>query len=242
VSGHEGTSTRAWRLVLDTATRRSTLAIGDGPTLVVADVRDAGHRHGSMLLDQLDEALHSTGVRVGDLGAIGVGTGPGSFTGLRVGLATAKTLAWSLGLPLVGVSTVEALRRAASRASGVDSSRVAVVLPAGARDHYVALPGMPPVLVPPDRTLSGEVRGFVTVAVDVAADRLGGIGQLDGTDLEALCRGALEGLAIALLELTSERLLAGPTDDPATLVPGYVALPRGVTTPVEGMTWSPDPR
>lgn len=236
----------AWRLVIDTATRRTTLALGDGPRLVVSRVREVGYRHGALLLELLDAALVEAGLRPADLAAIGVGTGPGSFTGLRVGLATAKTLAWSLGVPLVGVSTVDALRHAAGVGAGIPVEQIAVVLPAGARDHYVALPGRAPVLVPPDRSLDAAVAGYAVVAPDVAVGRLATTaGAAPGDDAhpgDALTHAAQLGLASALLVLADARLAAAPPDDVATLVPSYVALPRGITTPTEGMTWSPDPR
>ncbi len=57
----------------------------------------------------MEALLQDTGRQVGELGAVAVSTGPGNFTGLRLGLATAKALAWSLGCPLVPVPTMEVL-------------------------------------------------------------------------------------------------------------------------------------
>jgi tRNA threonylcarbamoyladenosine biosynthesis protein TsaB len=66
-------------------------------------------RHGANLLALCDEALRAANLRVGDLAAIACGAGPGGFTGLRVGLAVAKGLALPTNLPLVLISSLEAL-------------------------------------------------------------------------------------------------------------------------------------
>jgi len=89
-------------LAMDTATRACLVALGR-PDPVAISRRDVHHRHGAYLLEQVEEALERAGATLDDLTALVVGTGPGSFTGLRVGLATAKTLAYALGLPLVAL-------------------------------------------------------------------------------------------------------------------------------------------
>jgi tRNA threonylcarbamoyl adenosine modification protein YeaZ len=222
-----------WRLVIDTATRQSTVALGDGPRLVAEDRRVSEHRHGALVLDQIADVLARGGIDAFRIDAIGVGTGPGSFSGLRVGLATAKTLAYALGRPLVGMLTSDALRRAGPGLG--QGANAVVVLPAGARDHYVAAAGRDPVLRPPGGDLAAELGGGDAIAVDLADDVLGA---------EAASRGheALAGLAAAMLTLLDERLSAGARDDVAGLVPAYVALPRGIGRAPEGTTWSPDLR
>ena len=99
-------------LVIDTATRTSVVALGRLEPMA-SSLRAVRHRHGSFLLEQVDEVLAAAGASLADVSAIAVGTGPGSFTGLRVGLATAKTIAYAVGLPLVGLRSSDALRRAA---------------------------------------------------------------------------------------------------------------------------------
>src|SRR5205085_11990603 len=97
---------------------------------------ESRHRHGEELLARLDEALAEAGVRRTDISAVVVGTGPGSFTGLRIGLATAKTVAYALSVPLVGVSSTRALALAAAMANPA-LHEVTVALHAGAADRYV---------------------------------------------------------------------------------------------------------
>ena len=157
-----------WRLVIDTATRRTVVAVGQGRELVAVDVQDVAERHGSHLISQLARVLEQAGIGMGDIEAIGVGSGPGSFTGLRVGLATAKTLAAQRHLALVGLPTDALLRRAAAASLGApEPADAVVILPAGARDHYLACPDSDPVLVPPDMDLLPMIGARPVVAVDV---------------------------------------------------------------------------
>ena len=233
-------------LVIDTATSVAVVGLGDGSAGGAADevatrswpVR---HQHGETLLPTLVAFLAERGASLADLRGIVVGTGPGAFTGLRVGLATAKGLAHGLGLPIVGVSTAEALIDAA-RATGAnaaaeadaDSDRATLLLlPAGPNDRVAVRPGRPPELLPggtepevgPDDRL---------VAVD-----------LDGrAPADAVARGdaARDGLAAALFRIGGARLAAGQPDDLAALVPEYVTLPRGIRASSGEVTWSRDPR
>ena len=111
-SAHDGR--RAAILAIDCATTQVVVASGtpdgriDGLT-----TWPAGYRHGETLLPAIGRLLGEQNLRRSRLTGIVVGTGPGAFTGLRVGLATAKGLAHGLELPLVGVSTAQALLAAA---------------------------------------------------------------------------------------------------------------------------------
>ena len=214
-------------LAVDTSTRASVVAVG-AKTLLAVSSREVQHRHGSHVLEQIDEVLAEAGRSLDEVAVLAVGTGPGSFTGLRVGLATVKTIAYARALPLVGVTSADALRLAA----GVEEA--AVVQPAGARDHYLSRPGRDSVLVAPGE-LPAAVAETPVVAVDMDADVLGA---------EAAERGALAvaDLAEALLALARQRLTVGQTDDVAELTPAYVALPRGVKHAAEDLGWSPDLR
>ena len=162
-----------------------------------------------------------------------VGTGPGAFTGLRVGLATAKGLAHGLELPLVGISTAQALL-AAAMADPLLGDRAPVLLqPAGPADRILVRPGAAPILLP-----AGTEPELTADEVLVAID-------LDGrAPDDALERGAVAraGMAAALVRLGAARLAAGDVDDLAGLVPEYVTLPRGVRAEVGEVAWSHDRR
>ncbi len=105
-----GASGPAIVLAIDTATSRTVIALGDLAGRPLAEEAwTAGHRHGEELLPHLQALLAANGLSLDDVAAIVVGTGPGAFTGLRVGLATAKALGIGLGRPLIGVATSAAL-------------------------------------------------------------------------------------------------------------------------------------
>ena len=96
-------------LALDTATRVQSLALLDGDDALEHSQRRVRFNHGSTLLEHLSQTLEEHKLEVDDLDLIAVGIGPGSFTGLRVGLAIAKSLARAENIPIVGVSTLAAL-------------------------------------------------------------------------------------------------------------------------------------
>jgi tRNA threonylcarbamoyladenosine biosynthesis protein TsaB len=221
-----------WSLAIDTSTHLSVVALGslDGPP--DRDVVDVGRRHGAALLEQLDRVLGERGLRPSQLALIVAGTGPGSFTGLRVGLATAKTLAYVTGVPIVGVSSTDALRRAALDAGVADADAV-VLLPAGAHDHYLAAAGETPTLIPPG-ALPEAIAGREAIAVGIDA-------SLVGDDAVRRGASALAGMPDALLAIGQTASVPDP-GDAATLVPAYVALPRGVAATAEEVGWSPDLR
>lgn len=218
-------------LAVDTSTRASIVVLGTTEPAAVSR-RDVKHRHGSHVLEQIDEVLAQTGHSLAQVDALAVGTGPGSFTGLRVGLATLKTVAYARQLPLVGIVSSDALRLAATGA-GADPA-AAVVLPAGARDHYLANIGVDPVLIAPGE-LPETLAGGPVLAVDMDA-------TLMGSEAARLGAAAVAAMPAAMLELARRRLEAGQVDDIAELTPAYVALPRGIKRAAEDLGWSPDLR
>jgi tRNA threonylcarbamoyladenosine biosynthesis protein TsaB len=91
-------------LSFDTATDAASCALVRGRDVLGERASRAGR-----ILHDIDEVLAGAGVEPAELEGIVVGTGPGSYTGLRMGLVTARTLAFSLGIPVAGVSTLAAL-------------------------------------------------------------------------------------------------------------------------------------
>ena len=100
-------------LAFDTATPATTVAL-DGLELRDDPAPGARPNHTSRLLELIEEVLARSGSGWADLDRVAVGIGPGTFTGLRIGIATAHALSRARGLPLVGVSTLQALALPAS--------------------------------------------------------------------------------------------------------------------------------
>jgi tRNA threonylcarbamoyladenosine biosynthesis protein TsaB len=95
-------------LGLDTSTTTASIAVLDGDRVLATATRNT-HRRTSDVLVAVDEACRTAGVSAHELDAIAVGAGPGSFTGLRIGMATGKGIAFATGRPLWAVSSLAAL-------------------------------------------------------------------------------------------------------------------------------------
>jgi tRNA threonylcarbamoyl adenosine modification protein YeaZ len=230
---HDGR--RAAILAIDTATARVVIATGTAAG--VADgvsTWEAGYRHGETLLPGISRFLGEQNIRRTRLIGIVVGTGPGAFTGLRVGIATAKGLAHGLDIPLVGVSTGATLLAASGFPAPV------LLMPAGPSDRLLVRPGAPAVLLAGGTEPDLEP-GEMLLAVD-----------LDGrapAEAVALGEAARNGLGAALVASGAaairEARAATPaqrTETLATLVPDYVTLPRGARPATGTIEWSRDPR
>lgn len=211
-------------VTFDTATRVASLALHDGLRVHYEVTWEADRWHTVQLTSRLVAALQELGLGAEDLSGVGVTIGPGSFTGLRVGLAVGKGLALACGLPLVGVPTLDVL----AAAQGRDRRPLVAVLLAG-RGRICAATY---------RWRQGWQRRegpHLTTWKDLAA----GVerptlfcGELDERGAKALKRlkELAEVLAPALClrrasflaELAWDRIRHGEMDDPATLVPIYL--------------------
>jgi tRNA threonylcarbamoyl adenosine modification protein YeaZ len=225
--GPESDGRRSWLLAIDTATSRVVVAAAalDGTPLGVS-TWEAGRTHGAQLLPTIGRLTGEANLRRSRIRGVIVGTGPGAFTGLRVGIATAKALAHELEVPIVGVPTGLVLLEA----SGVGAHGL-LLLPAGPNDRLVVRPGSVPMLLP-GGTEPAVTPDDVLVALD-----------LDGrAPTEAIARGdaARAHFATALARIGAARLAVGDVDDLARLVPDYVSLPRGVVRESGEVAWSRD--
>ena len=128
-------------LAIETSTSRGSIALLSGGKLLGAPCIGERFEHSQTLLPQLQQLLKSHDLRPSDLDLICVSRGPGSFTGLRVGIAAAKGLAMGLGIPVIGVSTFEVLLAGYlhSLAPSLPPSRIQLLLDAKRGEFFAQL-------------------------------------------------------------------------------------------------------
>ena len=102
-------------LLIETATARLSTALSEDGTVTAFRVCDEPRMHASLTAPYVQEVLQEKGLSVKDLDAVCVGRGPGSYTGLRVGVSTAKGLCFGGGIPLLSVGTLDTLVSEAHR-------------------------------------------------------------------------------------------------------------------------------
>lgn len=122
-------------LAFDTATPHVTVALHDGTSVVASFESTESMRHGEMLAPGIAQVLTDAGATAADLTGVAVGVGPGPFTGLRVGLVTARTLALVRGLPVHGVCSLDIL---AAEAIDAGLDEFAVATDARRKEVYLA--------------------------------------------------------------------------------------------------------
>ncbi len=121
-------------LAIDTSTNYAAIAIAAPGRAFRVATPDAEQRHGRKLVPTIALLLQDAGLSLQDLEGFAVGLGPGSYTGLRIGLTAAKTLAYVTGKPLLGLDSLEIVARNAP----TDALRVSVIADAQRGDLYTA--------------------------------------------------------------------------------------------------------
>lgn len=212
-------------LAIDTSTRICTVALGD-PDGIAGELALGRERaHSVWLVPAIARLLEDTGTDPSGLAAVAVTTGPGSFTGLRIGVTTAKALAYAWGLPAVPVGALEVLARGPGPGSGL----VSPVLLARRGEVYAALYRGVDELEPPRCRAEGEWLDYLThlgQPVLVAGDVLDRGQVLSRDRLPPALQGAPPHLcyprAAVVVELAWERWRRGETESALSLKPGYL--------------------
>jgi tRNA threonylcarbamoyladenosine biosynthesis protein TsaB len=121
-------------LSVETATLSGGVALSRGEEVVAALAGDSGISHSNTLLNDIDRVLHEAQVELSEIDLFAVAIGPGSFTGLRIGIATVKGLAATLDRQCAGVPTLHAVALSAG-----ESDRSVALLPAGRGEVFAQL-------------------------------------------------------------------------------------------------------
>jgi tRNA threonylcarbamoyladenosine biosynthesis protein TsaB len=216
-------------VAIDTSTDYASLALHDGFQVRVERTWESSRNHTVELLPRLTAALEQLGLGAKHLSGVAVARGPGSFTGLRVGMAVAKGLALARGLPLVGVPTLDVI----AAAQGGSRHTLCAVLQAGRGRICVATyrwkDGKWQAREEPRLTtwqkLAEEATSPTLFCGEIDQKGAEALAALDDTVAVLLPAAARLRRAGFLAEEAWRRLNQGETDEPATLTPIYIQYP-----------------
>ena len=106
-------------LALETSAKAVSAAVSEDGRILAAGYQDTGLTHSRTLMPIVEHILQNTGLTMADVDAVAVAAGPGSFTGIRIGVSAAKGLAFAADKPAIAVSTLAAMARNAAFAGGL---------------------------------------------------------------------------------------------------------------------------
>ena len=215
-------------LAIDTATRMASAALFDASGLVAESTWRSENNHSVELLPTIAALMNQQGTTFGDLSAVAVAQGPGSFTGLRIGMGVAKGLCLALDLPIIAIPTLDII----TYAVGDPGCRVDAVIEAGRGRICVASyryeDGLPVAVSPVSLWKSSVWQVIadepVLVAGEVAPELVDRLLEQPGSDHIAF--SSLAGSvrrAGYLAELAWDRLENDQVDDMDSLAPIYIS-------------------
>lgn len=222
-------------LGIETATSVCAAAVAADGVVRAEELVDGERVHAERLVPLVEQVLRRSELRLRDLQGVAVSIGPGSFTGLRIGLSVAKGLVYAGGMPLVAVPTLEALaRHTMASFTGRLPRFVLAALDARRDEIYCQLfeqhagrlsslwdardlaVGTLAGLLPDDTVLvTGNASGKIAHGL-----KHGGEGRTDRLRFAAGDQSRCSGASVALLG--EERLLSGAVEDPSALEPRYI--------------------
>jgi len=226
-------------LGLDTSTSIASLAlIADGK--VAASLERPVTSHGAALPGAIDDLRAAAGLSIRDVGALAVGTGPGSFTGLRIGISYAKGISMAAGCELVGIPSFDAMALAALERNNIDEGRlVCVVMDARKGEVYAALyrvvaDGLEKLsgeLVIALEQLASRITEDVMLVGDERAKDAAALAEPRGHRVAVFNTGTLDLRGVCVAALGGAQFARGETDRAASLEPLYIRTPEATFKP-----------
>lgn len=214
-------------LAIDTSTRLAGIALYDGTQVLAETVWHSRDYHTVELIPTIQVMLHQVGIAISDLSIVAVAKGPGSFTGLRIGLAAAKGIALGSHLPLVGIPTLDFL----AAAQPLMDLQMYAVLRAGrgrlSVDTYRVMDGKwaseNDLKILDVQTLSQQITRPTLVCGELTAEERQYLGRkwknaILATPAQSVRRPSF------LAELAWQRYHQGQVDDPVSLAPIYIHM------------------
>jgi tRNA threonylcarbamoyladenosine biosynthesis protein TsaB len=238
---------------LDTSTALGSVALFEEGRLLAEASQRVSNAHGESLLPMIDAVFARVGWSPGDVGRWAVGIGPGSFTGLRIGVATAKGIALATGAELIGVTSLDAIAFGLGAAGAGERSLIVSVVAAGKGELFVQARRGESLLVEPRHlrvadvppfvaALAGEERVIVVGEASPEADwtPLGERAVLMVEPPHDLPRASQVG-AIALSQGVGEAMAGQEADslEPVYVRPPEITMPKA-TSPWAALSVPPD--
>jgi tRNA threonylcarbamoyladenosine biosynthesis protein TsaB len=185
------------------------------------EIMATSHGHATALAPMIARIARAAGVEPTALKAIAVSCGPGGFTGIRVGLATARAMALAIGCPVVGIGSFQALAATAMRSGGPLAARNLVVLDSRRSELFAVeldaelMPLSPPALLTAEQIEARCRAGGVSLIADAELTGFAGLGGLSAT---------ADAIAVAALAMTRPRLCLPA--EPIYLRPPDISKPK----------------
>ena len=228
-------------LAFETSAKAASVALHDGAKLLAEAYQNTGLTHSQTLMVMAQDLLKQCGFTPKDVTAVAVAAGPGSFTGVRIGVAAAKGFAWGAELPCYGISTLEAMAKNAGIFDGyvcacMDARRSQVYNAVFCANHGAL------ERVVPDRAISLEDLGKEVMEVASSVYLVGDGAELTYRTLasrspnlvlppEHLQHQRAAGVAL----VAAEQIRAGVAADAGALQPNYLRLSQAEREKLERM-------
>ena len=217
-------------LAFETSAKAGSVALLEDGKLLAESYQNTGLTHSQTIMPMAESLMKSCGLTTADLGAVAVAAGPGSFTGVRIGVAAAKGLAWGAQIPCYGVSTLEAMAKNA----GISDGLVVPVMDARRNQVYNAVfaaHGGVLTRVQEDRAISLEELGQELQNAKLPIFLVGDGSMLCYNTLQEALPGLvlppehlMHQRAAGVALVAREKILRGEAGNAGELTPNYLRL------------------